>query len=94
MNVQQLTNEVAKATHLSKADARNFLKATLGAIKTSVRKGERVVLNGFGTFEKTARKARKGRNPKTGEQIKIRATNYPKFRPGKSFKEAVNKAVR
>jgi DNA-binding protein HU-beta len=89
MNKSQLIEAVAKSTKLTKVDAENFLNATLDTIKKSVKKGEDVTLVGFGTFTKTKRKARTGRNPQTGKEIKIPAMTVPKFRAGREFKDAI-----
>ena len=89
MNKAQLIEAVAKIAELTKVDAENVLNATLDTIKKSVKKGDDVTLIGFGTFTKTKRKARMGRNPQTGKAIKIPATSFPKFRPGAEFKNLV-----
>ena len=88
MNKQDLINEVAKFT-CTKAEAGQALDAVLAAIKKSLKKGESVTLVGFGTFSVTKRAARKGRNPQTGEPIKIAAKKVPKFTAGKGLKDAV-----
>jgi len=62
----------------------------IGAVKTTLKKGGTVILVGFGTFAVSARAARTGRNPRTGETIKIKKAKVPKFRPGKALKDAVN----
>jgi DNA-binding protein HU-beta len=89
MNKAQLIEAVAKSTKLTKVDAEMVINTSLDAIKKSVKKGEDVTLIGFGTFTKTKRKARTGRNPQTGKEIKIPAMTVPKFRPGREFKDAV-----
>ncbi len=89
MNKAQLIEAVVKTTKLTKVDAENVLNSALDAIKKSVKKGEDVTLIGFGTFTKTKRKARIGRNPQTGKEIKIPAMTVPKFRPGREFKDTV-----
>jgi DNA-binding protein HU-beta len=89
MNKAQLIEAVAKSAELTKVDAENVLNATLETIKKSVKKGEDVTLIGFGTFTKTKRKARMGRNPQTGKEIKIPAMTVPKFRPGREFKDTL-----
>jgi len=89
MNKGELINTLAKATNLSKADCERVLNATLDTIKKAVKKGDDVTLIGFGTFSKAKRKARTGRNPQTGKEIKIPAMNVPKFRPGAEFKKFV-----
>jgi len=89
MNKAQLVEQVAKATSLTKTDVENVLNSSVELIKKSVKKGDDVTLVGFGTFTKSKRKARAGRNPQTGKEIKIPAMTVPKFRPGKEFKNAV-----
>ncbi len=83
MNKAQLISEVAKKANLSKKDAANAVNATIDAIKKNVKKG--VTLVGFGTFKVIRRKARTGRNPQTGEKIRIKAKNVVKFKPGKGL---------
>lgn len=89
MNKAQLIEVVAKAANVTKVDAENVLNAALDSIKKSVKKGEDVTLIGFGTFTKSKRQARSGRNPQTGKEIKIPAMTVPKFRPGSEFKDAI-----
>jgi DNA-binding protein HU-beta len=89
MNKAELIEAVAKTTKLTKVDAELVLNSTIDTIKKSVKKGEDVTLIGFGTFTKAKRKARTGRNPQTGKEIKIPAMQVPKFRPGREFKDAV-----
>jgi DNA-binding protein HU-beta len=89
MNKAELIEAVAKATRVTKVDAEFVLNATIDTIKKSVKRGEDVTLIGFGTFTRTKRKARAGRNPQTGKEIKIPAMTVPKFRPGQEFKEAI-----
>jgi DNA-binding protein HU-beta len=89
MNKAELIEAVAKATEVTKVDAEMVLNATIDAIKKSVKKGDDVTLIGFGTFTKSKRKARIGRNPQTGKEIKIPAMSVPKFRPGREFKDLV-----
>lgn len=86
MNKAQLIEKIATETATTKAQTERFLDATLEIIRKSVKKGDEVKLVGFGTFTKSKRKARKGHNPQTGEEIKIPAAWYPKFRPGADFK--------
>ena len=88
MNKAQLIDEVAKVT-CSKKEAELALGAILAAIKKALKKGEAVTLVGFGTFGVSKRKARKGRNPQTGDVIKIAAKKVPTFKAGKSLKDAV-----
>jgi DNA-binding protein HU-beta len=87
MNKAQLIEAVAKNAKMTKVDAELVLNTALDTIKKSVKKGEDVTLIGFGTFTKTKRKARIGRNPQTGKEIKIPAMTVPKFRPGREFKD-------
>ena len=90
MNKTERSEAIVKATDLKKKDAEAALGATLCAIETALAKGDKVQLVGFGTFETKTRAAREGRNPKTGETIKIAASKYPAFSAGKAFKEKVN----
>ena len=89
MNKAQLIEAISKTTKLTKVDSEAVLNTCLDTIKKSVKKGEDVTLIGFGTFTKTKRKARTGRNPQTGKEIKIPAMTVPKFRPGREFKDAI-----
>jgi len=90
VNKSDLIAQIAKAAGISKAAAGRTLDAATGAIAKSLKKGETVTLVGFGSFYVGKRAARNGRNPRTGETIKIKAANVPKFRAGKSLKDAVN----
>jgi len=89
MTKAELIDKVAATAGLSKADAAKALDSTLNAIKASLKKGQKVTLVGFGTFSVIKRKARKGRNPRTGEVITIPAAKTPKFTSGKALKDAV-----
>lgn len=89
MNKAELIKSIANNTKLSKADTSVILNAALVAIKKTVKKGEDVTLIGFGTFTRSKRKARLGRNPQTGKEIKIPAMTVPKFRPGREFKNFI-----
>lgn len=91
MNREELLSEVAKKAKCTKKDAGEILTATLEAIEKTVKKGEKVTLVGFGTFERRQRAARTGRNPQTGKEIKIPAKKVPAFSAGKKFKEMVSK---
>lgn len=91
MNKTELIQKVAATTGVKKSDVEKALNATMDAIKEANKKGETVQLIGFGSFSVGSRKARTGKNPLTGEKIKIAACKYPKFRPGQAFKDAVNK---
>jgi DNA-binding protein HU-beta len=88
MNKSELISEVAKVVSTKKA-AQDAVDCVISSITRALKKGEDVVLTGFGTFKVVKRKARKGRNPNTGEAIKIKASKAPKFTPGKALKEAV-----
>lgn len=89
MNKSQLVEAVAEHTELTKTNIEEILNSALDLIKKSVKKGDDVTLVGFGTFTKSKRKARIGRNPQTGKEIKIPAMTVPRFRAGKEFKETV-----
>lgn len=89
MNKAELIEKIAKNTDQTKAQTERMLDATLDIVRKAVKKGDEVKLVGFGTFTKQKRKARKGRNPQTGKEIKIPAAWYPKFRPGSEFKSMV-----
>jgi DNA-binding protein HU-beta len=91
MTKAELIDKIASGAGLSKADASRALDSSLDAVKAALKKGQKVTLVGFGTFSVTKRKARKGRNPKTGEVINISATKTPKFSAGKALKDAVKK---
>ncbi|MBF0554971.1 MAG: HU family DNA-binding protein [Nitrospirae bacterium] len=91
MSKVELIEKVAKDANLSKADAGRALDAAIAAIIDTLKHGQKLTLVGFGTFSVSLRKARDGRNPRTGDVIKIPAASVPKFVPGMAFKEAVNK---
>lgn len=90
MNKNELISKVAEEASITKADAAKAVDAVFTAVTKSLKKGDEVRLVGFGTFCITKRKATKGRNPRTGATIQIKASKQPKFRPGKALKEAVN----
>ena len=90
MNKSELIEAIAKSADLSKAAAEKALDGALNAIKGALKKGSSVTLVGFGTFKVGKRAARTGRNPRTGEAIKIKAARVPKFSAGKALKDAVN----
>lgn len=92
MNKSDLISSVAKNSGLTKADAERAIDATFSSITGALKTGDEVRLIGFGTFGITKRAATEGRNPRTGETIKIAAKTMPKFRAGKQLKEAVDKA--
>ena len=89
MNKAGLVEEVANQTGLTKNVSREAVNTIISAITDSLGREERVTLVGFGTFQVVERKARKGVNPQTRETIQIPAKKVPKFRPGKSLREAV-----
>jgi DNA-binding protein HU-beta len=91
MTKAELIEKMAAASDCSKAAAGKSLDAFIDSVVASVKKGKKVSLVGFGTFSVSKRKARTGRNPKTGATIKIAARKVPKFSAGKAFKDAVNK---
>jgi DNA-binding protein HU-beta len=88
MNKADLVNEVAKAV-CTKKEAQAAVDCVFATIKKSLKKKDAVTIVGFGTFKVVKRKARKGRNPQTGEEIKIKAKRVPRFVPGKALKDAV-----
>ncbi len=90
MNKNDLVAAVADASGISKADAGKAVEATFDAVTKALKKGDEVRLVGFGTFAVAKRKASTGRNPRTGEEMKIPASNQPKFKAGKALKDAVN----
>ena len=91
MNKEELVEVLAKTTKLSKRENEEVLNAFVDAVTKELKKGGKVQLVGFGTFEVGKRAARTGRNPQTGEEIKIKASKAPKFKAGKALKDAVNK---
>ena len=90
MNKTELVEHIAKATDTSQAAAARSLDAMVDAVRKTLKKGGTVSLVGFGTFAVGKRAARTGRNPRTGDTIKIKAAKVPKFRPGKGLKDAIN----
>ena len=91
MNKTELVAAMAADAKLTKKDAEALLSAFTDTVAKELKKGEKVQLVGFGTFETSKRAARKGRNPQTGAEIKIAASKAPKFKAGKALKDAVNK---
>ena len=89
MNREELVAEIAKQTKLTQKSVGEVLTAIIDVTQDTVKKGENVTLVGFGTFEPRKRAARNGRNPQTGETIKIEAKTIPTFSAGKKFKEIV-----
>ena len=90
MNKAELIDAVANSADLSKASAARALDGALDSITKALRKGDSVTLVGFGTFIVRKRAARMGRNPRTGEAIKIKASKVPAFKAGKALKDAIN----
>jgi len=89
MTKAELVDVVAKGAKISKASAAKAIDALTEGIKKALKKGDKVTLVGFGTFSVRKRKARTGRNPKTGAEIKIPAVKIPRFSPGKALRQAV-----
>jgi DNA-binding protein HU-beta len=90
MNKQELIAAVADGAGLTKADASKAVEGVFDAVTGALKKGDEVRLVGFGTFSVSKRKASTGRNPRTGEPMKIKASSQPKFKAGKGLKDAVN----
>ena len=89
MNKTELVNAVAEMTQLSKKDSTQAVDAVFDVITSALKKDSKVQVIGFGNFEVRERSARKGRNPQTGEEIEIKASKVPAFKPGKALKDAV-----
>jgi len=92
VNKAELIDRIADRLGADKRAANNAVEAVLDTITRAVASGEKVAITGFGVFEKQVRKARTGRNPQTGAEVKIKATSVPKFRPASTFKEVVSGA--
>ena len=90
MNKTELIEHIANNADISKAAAARALESTIDAVKKTLKKGGTVSLVGFGTFAVGKRAARTGRNPRTGDTIKIKASKNPAFKAGKALKDAVN----
>ena len=90
MNKTELVAAIAENAEISKKDAEKALKAFAEVVAEELKKGEKVQLVGFGTFEVSERAAREGRNPQTGETMTLAACKAPKFKAGKALKDAVN----
>ena len=90
MNQLELVSAMADKTGLSKKDAEAALKAFTDVVAEELKKGEKIQLVGFGTFEVSERSARTGRNPQTGKEMTIPASKAPKFKAGKALKDSVN----
>ncbi|HBC75851.1 MAG: DNA-binding protein HU [Candidatus Wallbacteria bacterium GWC2_49_35] len=91
MNKADLIDAIAKDVSIAKSATANVIDSFIETVKRSLKKGEKVTLMGFGSWEVRERAARVGRNPQTGKEIKIKAKKVPKFNPGKELKEAVAK---
>jgi len=89
MTKTDIVDAIAEKTDLPKTKSKDALEALLDTVTESLKKGEKVTLTGFGTFRTYRRKARMGRNPQTGERIRIPAATVPKFKAGKNLKEEV-----
>lgn len=90
MNKNELVASIAEKTGLKKTEAEKALKAFTDTVSEQLKKGDKIQLVGFGTFEVAERPAREGRNPRTGATMKIKASKAPKFKAGKALKDAVN----
>ena len=90
MNKTELVAAMAEKAQLSKKDAEAALKAFTDVVAEELKKGEKIQLVGFGTFEVSERAARTGRNPQTGEDMTIPASKAPKFKAGKALKDSIN----
>ena len=90
MNKSELVDAVAAQAELSKADAGRAVDAFVEVVKKALKKNDTVTMVGFGTFQVRKRAARTGRNPRTGDTIKIKASKVPGFKAGKGLKDAVN----
>ena len=91
MNKSELVEALAKKTGATKKATEETLNAFVEVVEATLKKGDKVQLVGFGSFEARKRAARKGRNPQTGEEIKIAAATVPAFKAGKALRETVNK---
>lgn len=90
MNKAELVSAIAEKSGLSKKDAEKALKAFTDVVSEELKKGEKIQLVGFGTFEVAERKERTGRNPQSGKEMRIPASKAPKFKAGKALKDLVN----
>ena len=90
MNKAELVAAIAERTELSKKDAEAAVKAFIDVVADALKKGDKVQMVGFGTFAVVERAEREGRNPQTGETMKIAASKTPKFKAGKALKDAIN----
>ena len=92
MNKTELVEAIAKDSGLTNADARKAVESFISTVEKTLKKGDEIALTGFGKFSVVKRNARTGRNPQTGETVKIKASKAPKFTPGAGLKTAVNGA--
>ena len=90
MNKNELVAALAEKTSMKKTEVEKVLKAFTETVTDELKKGEKIQLVGFGTFEVAERPAREGRNPRTGETMKIAASKAPKFKAGKALKDSLN----
>ena len=90
MNKGEFVGAVADAAEMTKADAERAVEAVFKVVKKTLKAGDTISLVGFGTFSVRKRAARTGRNPRTGEAIKIKASKVPAFKAGKGLKDAIN----
>ncbi len=90
MNKNELVSSIADKTGLKKSEVEKVVKAFTETVADELKKGEKIQLVGFGTFEVAERPAREGRNPRTGETMKIAASKAPKFKAGKALKDSIN----
>lgn len=90
MNKTEFVDAVAEKADVQKSDAAKIVDSMVDVIGDALAKGDQITLIGFGTFLVSKREARKGRNPRTGEEIQIAASNVPRFKPGKALKESIN----
>lgn len=90
MTLDELNHRVAESTDMTKAKAARCVQATIDSIQRALAEGDKVSISGFGVFEVVHRPERDGRNPQTGEPIKIAASNNVKFKPGKGLKDKIN----
>lgn len=90
MNKQELIAAIAEKAELERDDAKKALNAFIEVVGDELKKGEKIQIIGFGTFEVSERVAREGRNPQTGEAMEIKASKNPKFKAGKALKDSLN----
>lgn len=90
MNKQELITAIAEKAEMEKDDAKKALNAFIEVVGDELKKGEKIQIIGFGTFEVSERAAREGRNPQTGETMEINASRNPKFKAGKALKDSLN----